>query len=46
MERVLQEERATPLQEARILGVRVHRVGMDETLERIEGLIRRAEPIW
>ena len=44
MERVLQEERATPLQEARILGVRVHRVGMDETLERIEGLIHRAEP--
>jgi len=44
MERALQEERATPLQEARILGVRVHRVGMDEALARIEGLIRRAEP--
>jgi len=44
MERALQEERATPLLEARILGVRVHRVGMDDALERIEGLIRRAEP--
>jgi N-acetylglucosaminyldiphosphoundecaprenol N-acetyl-beta-D-mannosaminyltransferase len=44
MERALQEERATPLLEARILGVRVHRIGMDNALERIEALIRRAEP--
>jgi len=44
MEHALQEERASPLREARILGVRVHRVGMDAALERIEGLIRRAEP--
>lgn len=44
MERVLQEERATPLLEAQILGVRVHRVGMDAALQHIEGLIRHAEP--
>lgn len=44
MERALQEERATPLLEARILGVRVHRVRMDDALQRIEWLIRRAEP--
>lgn len=44
MERALQEERAAPLLEARILGVRVHRVRMDDALQRIEWLIRRAEP--
>ncbi|MCX7926328.1 MAG: WecB/TagA/CpsF family glycosyltransferase [Fimbriimonadales bacterium] len=43
MESALQE-RETPLQEARILGVRVHRVSMMEALQRIEQLIQRREP--
>ncbi|BCW94887.1 MAG: WecB/TagA/CpsF family glycosyltransferase [Fimbriimonadales bacterium] len=44
MEQALQEERAAPLKEARILGVRVHRVGMDEALRQLECLIQREEP--
>ncbi|MGQ9656564.1 MAG: WecB/TagA/CpsF family glycosyltransferase [Fimbriimonadales bacterium] len=44
MEHALQEERATPLLEAQILGVRVHRVGMDAALRHIEELIQRGEP--
>jgi len=44
MERVLQEGRTVSLPEARILGVRVHRVGMSESLLHIERLIHRAEP--
>lgn len=43
MESALQE-RETPLQEARILGVRVHRVRMADALQKIEQLIQRREP--
>ncbi|MCS6918719.1 MAG: WecB/TagA/CpsF family glycosyltransferase [Fimbriimonadales bacterium] len=43
MESALQEREAA-LQEARILGVRVHRVSMAEALQRIEQLIQRREP--
>jgi N-acetylglucosaminyldiphosphoundecaprenol N-acetyl-beta-D-mannosaminyltransferase len=43
MESALQE-RETRLQEARILGVRVHRVRMAEALRAIEQLIQRREP--
>ncbi|MCS7300890.1 MAG: WecB/TagA/CpsF family glycosyltransferase [Fimbriimonadales bacterium] len=43
MESALQEQ-AIALQEARILGVRVHRVRMAEALQRIEQLIQQREP--
>jgi N-acetylglucosaminyldiphosphoundecaprenol N-acetyl-beta-D-mannosaminyltransferase len=43
MESALQE-RETSLQEARILGVRVHRVRMADALQKIEQLIQRREP--
>ncbi|MCX7994068.1 MAG: WecB/TagA/CpsF family glycosyltransferase [Fimbriimonadales bacterium] len=43
MESALQEQETT-LQEARILGVRVHRVCMAEALGRIEQLIQGSEP--
>ncbi len=44
MEPALQEERTTPLKEARILGVRVHRIGMEDALQHIERLIRDGSP--